>query len=103
MLHADVLQVFPEGGSPVFLQQQAVEIAVVMEVLLQPGGADGGGMKADVPLQLLEEGAFVALLVGAVEPGGVPAAEQGEEPHHAAADDVLTARAGEIVFLYQGL
>ena len=36
-------------------------------------------------------------------PGGILAAEQGQEPYQAAADDVFAARAGEIILLYEGL
>ena len=70
---------------------------------LQLAGGDSGEVEPQISLQLIEEGTFLALLVGAVEPGGVPAAEQGEELHQAAADDVFAARAGEIILLYEGL
>ena len=101
MFHADVLQIFPESGFPVFLQQQVVVIAVVMEDLFQFVCGDGGEMEADIPFQLVEEGMFSAFLVVGVEPDGILTAKQGEKPYQAAADDFFAAGAGEAVLFYQ--
>ncbi len=103
LLHADVLKIFLKADAQIFLQQQIVIIAMIMESRFQLTGSDRGKMQADIALQLIKERFFSAFPVGTVQLHGVPPAEQGKEANQVAPDDFPAALRGKIVLLNQSL
>ena len=92
MVQADGLHITAEGLPPVFLQDEAEIIPVIMESLFQAVERYICVVEADITLQFVEEGLLANLGAAAVENRGIAGAESLQQADQKPPADMIISR-----------